>query len=154
VHRRILLLITDLQIGGTPTVVRELALRLRSNQIAVEVACLADEGPVATQMRQAGVQVTALNTRGISDVGVFKRLAELIRLREYDTVFSFLVHANVAVAVASQMVEKVRVLQSIQTTQPYPRWHWKMQAIAAKSAEKIVVPSRSFADVATKWSWI
>lgn len=153
-HRRILLLITDLQIGGTPTVVRELALRLRSNQIAVEVACLADEGPFATQMRQAGVQVTALNTRGISDVGVFKRLAELIRLREYDTVFSFLVHANVAVAVASQMVEKVRVLQSIQTTQPYPRWHWKMQAIAAKSAEKIVVPSRSVADVATKWSWI
>lgn len=152
--RRILLLITDLQIGGTPTVVRELALRLRSSDVAIEVACLADEGPVAGELRAAGVPVTALNARGVSDLGVFKRLAELIRQREFDTVFSFLVHANVAASVASQMVENVRFIQSIQTTQPNPRWHWKMQAIASKCAEKIVVPSPSVAEVARRWSWI
>ena len=48
--RRILLLITDLQIGGTPNVVRELALRLTAaGDVHVEVACLAPWGPVADQ---------------------------------------------------------------------------------------------------------
>ena len=48
VPRRILLLITDLEIGGTPTVVRELAVRLREpDRVDVEVACLKRWGPVA-----------------------------------------------------------------------------------------------------------
>lgn len=145
---------TDLQIGGTPTVVRELALRLRSENVHIEVACLADFGPVASVLQHAGIPVTALNAKGVTDIGVFKRLAELIRVRDIDTVFSFLVHANVAASVASQMVQNVRFFQSIQTTQPNPKWHWNMQTLAAKCAEKIVVPSPSVADVAAKWSWI
>ncbi len=41
VPRRILLLNTDLEIGGTPTVVRELAIRLsRPPEVIVDVACL------------------------------------------------------------------------------------------------------------------
>ena len=50
-HRRILLLITDLEIGGTPTVVRELAVRLREpGAVHVEVACLSEWGLVADQL--------------------------------------------------------------------------------------------------------
>jgi glycosyltransferase involved in cell wall biosynthesis len=134
--------------------VRELATRLRSSDVEIEVACLAPEGPVSFELQRAGVHVTALNAKGISDLGVFKRLAELIRERDYDTVFSFLIHANVAASIASQMVENVRFFQSIQTTQPRPRWHWKLQGIAAKSAEKIIVPSPSVAEAAQSWSWI
>ena len=59
--RRILLLITDLEIGGTPTVVRELAVRLhRPPYVFVDVACLAKWGPVADQIQAAGISVTAL----------------------------------------------------------------------------------------------
>jgi len=152
--KRILLLITDLQIGGTPTVVRELALRLKAAGDAyIEVACLSRWGPVADQISQAGIRVTALEARNsISLPIVVWRLVRLIRARQIDTVFSFLVHANTAAAAASAMSPGVRFLQSIQTTQPNPRWHWHVQAVAQKRAERIVVPSPSVARVAREWA--
>src|SRR4029453_1341093 len=42
----------------------------------------------------------------------------------------------------------VRVIQSIQTTQARPHWHWIAQGVAARSAERIVVRSQSIAQVA------
>lgn len=148
--RRILLLITDLQIGGTPTVVRELALRLREpGRVEVEVASLASDGPVADQLRAAGVQVTSLDAnRAIDLIGATARLADLIRRRDCDTVFSFLVHANAVAALASRFCRRVRFIQSIQTTQPRPRWHWMVQMLASHAAEKVIVPTESTARVA------
>src|ERR1700722_13453300 len=130
VNPRILLLVTDLHIGGTPTVVRELAIRLHAGGNDVQVACLDAWGPTADAIVAAGVPVTALNARGVFDLLVVARLARFIRREKFDVVLSFLVHANVAAAVASRFVANVRWLQSIQTTQPSPHWHWVLQGIA------------------------
>jgi len=60
VTRRILLLNTDLEQGGTPTVIRELATRLaRATDAHIEVACLSKWGPVADPISAAGIAVTA-----------------------------------------------------------------------------------------------
>ena len=150
---RILLLITDLQIGGTPTVVRELAIRLAGGGAAVEVACLSPWGPVADQIAAAGIPVTPFNARRTAALpSVVARLVRLIRRRRFDVVFSFLVHANVVAAAASFFSPGVRFLQSIQTTQPNPRWHWTAQAIALRRAQRIIVPSPSVARVAESWA--
>ncbi len=147
---RLLLLNTDLLRGGTPTVVRELAIRLHRIGVDVEVACLSIWGPVADDIRAAGVPVTALNAAGPRDVAVVARLTRLICDRQYATVLSFLMHANVAAAIASLRIGRgVRWLQSIQTTQPEPRWHWPLQRLAARRAETVIVPSPSAARVAT-----
>ncbi len=151
--RRILLLITDLQIGGTPTVVRELATRLAQEQGAyIHVACLDRSGPVAVQLRARDIAVTALNASGRMDVGIIFRLIKLIRRERIDTVFSFLVHANAAAAMASIAMPRVRYLQSIQATQLFPRWHWVLGNIVHHAAEKVVVPSPSVAEAAQKWA--
>jgi glycosyltransferase involved in cell wall biosynthesis len=156
VPRRILLLITDLQIGGTPTVVRELAVRLREpRRVEVEVACLAGWGPVADQLRDAGVPVTALGAASVAALPrTLWRLVRLVHGRRYDNVFSFLVHANALAALASLACPGVRFLQSIQTTQPNPRWHWRVQRLAAWAADKVVVPSPSAAAVARRWAGV
>src|SRR5690349_3370956 len=100
--RRILLLITDLEIGGTPTVVRELAVRLHAPPgVHVEVACLAKWGPVADQPREAGIEVTALGAKGAWDLRILPRFVRLVREHRIDTVFSFLMHANVVAAIGS-----------------------------------------------------
>ena len=78
--RRILLLITDLEIGGTPTVVRELAIRLRvAGEVHVEVACLSRWGPVARQLDDAGVPVIALGATRVTQLPrVVRRIRALI----------------------------------------------------------------------------
>jgi glycosyltransferase involved in cell wall biosynthesis len=150
----LLLLITDLELGGTPTVVRELAVRLRLAGSSVGVACLSGPGPVATQLTAAGVPVWPLHARGAADLAVFHRFARLVDSEKVDTVFSFLVHANTVAAVASIARPHVRWIQSIQTTQPTPRWHWWLQRLVHRFAEMVVVPSSSVADVAMHWAGI
>jgi glycosyltransferase involved in cell wall biosynthesis len=154
--RRILLLVTDLNIGGTPTVVRELAVRLAPLAKAaggeVQVASLSPRGPVSDQIEAAGIQVSALNAKGPRDARVVARLHRLITRQHIDTVFSFLVHANAAAAAVSLFARNIRFIQSIQTTQPDPKWHWRVQKIAQRAAEKIVVPSPSVAISAAEWS--
>ena len=155
--RKILLFITDLEIGGTPTVVREVATRLNdpATGVEVEVACLARWGPVADELRAAGVAVTAFGARGVTDVfSATRQLIRLCRARQVDTVFSFLIHANAVAAAASLALRDVRFIQSVQTTQPNPRWHWWLQSVIANRAEQVVVPSPSAAAAARDWSGV
>jgi glycosyltransferase involved in cell wall biosynthesis len=152
-HRRILLLITDLEIGGTPSVVRELAVRLHDPPgVVVDVACLSAWGPTADQIQERGIRVIPLNARGTSDIGVLFRLSASLYEGRYDTVFSFLIHANTVAAAMKLVHRDVRFIQSIQTTQPEPRWHWFMQRLVQGAAEKIVVPSKSAKEVAMLWA--
>jgi glycosyltransferase involved in cell wall biosynthesis len=152
VVRRILLVITDLEIGGTPTVVRELATRLNLiPHVKCEVASLGQLGPVGHQLRNNQVKVHAFGGRGMFNaLSVMTQLIDLVRFGRFDTVFSFLIHANAISAGASLFFSRgqVRWLQSIQTTQPSPHWHWRLQARVHKRAERIIVPSPSISQVA------
>ncbi len=151
---RLLLLITDLEIGGTPTVVRELAIRLRSAGAAeVHVGCLKGFGPVAKELQRAGVAVKSFTAGSVIDLpAVVGELRAYVREQQIDTVLSFLIHSNTIAAVASRALPEVRWLQSIQTTQPSPRWHWWLQRIVQHAAEKVLVPSESVAQVARDWA--
>ncbi|MGH7176655.1 MAG: glycosyltransferase, partial [Tepidisphaeraceae bacterium] len=153
--RRILLLITDLEIGGTPTVVRELAIRLRRPGVDTEVACLSPWGPVADQLKNAGVRVTALGARTVARLPqVARRTIQIVRTGRFDIVFSFLTHANAVAAIAALFCPGVRFFQSIQTTQRTPRWHWWLAGVSQLAAERIIVPSESAALCARDWSLI
>ncbi|HTW93478.1 MAG TPA: glycosyltransferase family 4 protein [Tepidisphaeraceae bacterium] len=152
--RKILILITDLHIGGTPTVVRELAIRLHAPpDVQIHVACLSPAGPVAGQISRAGIPVTALGARTAGDFRAIWRLRRLIRQERFDTLFSFLIHANAAAAVAAVGLD-VRQFQSIQHPWPMPRWHWKLQRRISRQAERIIVPSPSVAAAARKLAGI
>jgi len=151
--RRILLFLTDLDFGGTPTVVRELALRLRT-KADVQVACLGKWGPVAGELAAAGVPVTALAASGPKDMQILPRFVHLLAAEKIDTVFSFLLHANAVAAAASVFVRDIRWIQSVQTTQPWPRWHWIVQRLAHRAADTIVVPSPSAAAAAHHWAGV
>ncbi len=132
---------------------RELALRLQ-DQCDVEVACLAKRGPIAEQLSAAGIPVTALNASRPTDLQILPRFVHLLKTQKFDTVFSFLMHANAVAAVASMFARDIRWIQSIQTTQPSPRWHWIIQRLAQRAADTIVVPSPSAAAAAYHWAGI
>jgi glycosyltransferase involved in cell wall biosynthesis len=155
--RRLLLLNTDLEVGGTPAVVRELAVRLHdpARGVEVEVACLAPWGPVADEIWRAGIAVTPLDAGDVFDLPrVARRLVQRIARGRFDTVFSFLVHANSVAAIAARFCDGVRFVQSVQTAQSRPAWHWWMQAVAHHAAEAVVVPSPSVAQAAEERSGV
>jgi glycosyltransferase involved in cell wall biosynthesis len=152
---RICLLLTDLEIGGTPTVVRELAIRLHRAGAHVEVVALSPPGPLQQQLRGSGVKCTALGAQSTWHLPrTLRRLVRLLRQEHIDTVFSFLIHANTLAALAKAFHPKARYLQSIQTTQPNPKWHWTLQRLIHRAAEKIIVPSPSTARAAEHRSHI
>lgn len=153
-HKRLLLLVTDLLIGGTPSVVRELAIRLKRHGVDVEVACLGHWGPTADQIAEGGVSVSALGAKGPYDLTAVDRLRRLVAAGRFDVVLSFLVHANVAATLALLGRRGVDLYQSIQTTQPKPRWHWWAQAAVSPAAARIVVPSQSVAEAARHRSMV
>jgi glycosyltransferase involved in cell wall biosynthesis len=153
VPRRILILITDLEIGGTPTVVRELAIRLTQAGDYVEVASLKEAGPNGALLTAAGIRVTAFHTHSALGLPIVaRRLRRLIRAGRFDVVFSFLVHANAVAALAVPL--DVPLVQSIQTTQPHPRWHWHVQRFSARRALRVIVPSQSTVDAGVERSAI
>ena len=101
----------------------------------------------------AGIDVTALNAASTLSLPiVIWRLRQLIRAKKIDTVFSFLVHANMIAAAVSPICGRVRFFQSIQTTQPFPRWHWHVQRIVQHAANRVIVPSESVAAAACDWA--
>jgi glycosyltransferase involved in cell wall biosynthesis len=150
----VLLLVTDLEIGGTPTVVRELAMRLpQLGGVQTEVACLAEPGPVARQIAEGGTPVFTLGARSALALPlVARRLCQLVPARKIDLVYSFLMHANAVAAICKAFLPGVRFIQSIQTTQARPRWHWAVQSAAQTAAECVVVPTLSAAHVAHDWA--
>jgi glycosyltransferase involved in cell wall biosynthesis len=107
-------------------------------------------GPVAEELKQAGITVHALAAGSVWDVPVVGRFVSLVRRGTYDTVLSFLIHANTVAAIGSRFAS-FRLIQSIQTAQPWPRWHWWLQRRMQSRAQKIIVPSPSAARVAQEW---
>jgi glycosyltransferase involved in cell wall biosynthesis len=110
---------------------------------------------VADELRDAGVKVTALSATSVTAFPLtLLRLIRLIWRGRFDTIFSFLMHANALAAVAGVFCRRVRFLQSIQTTQPEPCWHWAVQRFSQVAAMKVVVPSPSAAAIARRWAGV
>ncbi len=150
---RVLFLVTDLEIGGTPRVVYDLATRLRAPDLITGVACLAPWGPVAGELEMAGVRVRALGATSSFQLPFIMR--DFVRLaRQYDVIYSFLMHANTVAALSSVFLGEKLFLQSIQTTQPDPHWHWLVQGLVERAATRIVVPTQSVANIANQNSRI
>ena len=142
----LLIFTTDMEIGGTPTVVRELARRLAGDGVDVSVGCLGRFGPTAEIILGDGGDVWALDATPRQ----FRRAARELRRRAAgaDAVLSLLVHAN-AVAAAARF-DGPRWVQSVQTTQFRPIWHWPVQAVAARRADAVLCPSPSVAAAARR----
>jgi glycosyltransferase involved in cell wall biosynthesis len=137
--------ITDLQRGGSPLMLAELAPGLRQCGWQVEVVSIAREGEVAGILRERGVTVTSLEARGNKDVRVVGRLARHVKTRRPDVVVSILVHANLLVALALPWVgpRQFAWVQSIHTVQEKPRWHWTVQGLISRHADAVVAPARA-----------
>lgn len=143
--KRILLLLTDLEIGGAPILARNLACRLAATGFEVAVACLAAEGPIAAELRNAHIPTFALGARNACDLRVIPRLAVLFRRYRPHVLHCFCLHANIMGRLVGTAMAVPHIIASLHTCQPLPAWHHYAENLTCRLSRFTVCVSPSVA---------
>ncbi len=145
--QNIIFLITDLDLGGSPLVVRSLVRGLRAGgRWNPTVISIKSAGIVAKWIRVEGTEVFSLHARSVKDTGAVRRYCRIINHLEPQIIFSTLVHANLLATVCKRVLPSCRYVQSIHTLQDNPRWHWYAQGLISRAADAVVAPSQAVLD--------
>jgi len=137
------MLITDLEVGGAPLFVRDLACGLDASRFEVRVACLAGVGPVAQELRARSIRTYCLGAKGWWDVRVFYRLAGLIGSYRPHIVHCSLVHANVVGRIVALAGNAGHVIATVHTAGQAKGWHVIAENLTCRLSETTVCVSQS-----------
>ncbi len=123
--RRILYVITDLQIGGVPLHLRRLAPAMQKLGHEVRVVSLAPPGPVSADIADAGVPVASCDAQSSWSLPALWRLRCEMMSFKPDIVHSFLFHANIACRLLAPLADVAphKLICEIQTVEIERRWH-------------------------------
>ena len=132
--KRLLILVTDLEVGGVPLLIKSIAERLECNQFDVYVASLSRKGPVSEELIKVGIPTYALNATGPWDAGVAFRFAKLLFELHPDVLFTALVHANFIGRLVGRLMGVRRIFSSIHTTEKNKLWHLQLHFVGSEDA--------------------
>jgi glycosyltransferase involved in cell wall biosynthesis len=141
--KRLLILATDLEVGGVPLLIKNIALGLDGRDFEVHVACLSPPGPVSEELAAAGIPTHALNARGPQDFVVAIRLARLLSCLRPDVLFTALVHANFMGRLVGRLLGIRRIFSSIHTVEKEKRWHLQLENLFCRLSNKTVCVSHA-----------
>ena len=122
--KRVLLLTTGFEVGGTERALFNLARGLDRDRFEVRAASLRGDGPVGDMLHGAGVPVLPLAMRCKCDLGVIGRLARLLRDEKIDILHSFLFHANIVGRLAARRARTPVVISSVRLCERRPQRLW------------------------------
>ncbi len=142
---RVVLLVTDLQRGGTPLRIARLARRLRATGVEAHVGCLAARGELHAQLEADGVPTFACDARGAWDLAVLGRLARTLRALRPDLIHATLTHANVVARLIGRRL-RIPVLTSTATIEVERRWHRWVESLTAPLDRGHIVNSPALAE--------
>ena len=140
---RILLLATDLNLGGAPLVVKQLACGLDKARFEVHVAGLAGTGPVADDLCDAKIPTTCLGATGPTDLRILGRLARLIYQFRPHILHCFLLHANVIGRIVGRLLNVPFIFASIRTAERHKRWHLTAENLTCRLGDLTLCVSPS-----------
>ncbi len=146
IPRHVLLIVTDLEIGGTPLQVYRLAKGLAEIGVRVSVSCLGKWGPVADKIHNLGLPVFPLGAESVRDVAVGVGLPRLIARLRPDICHSFLMHSNILTRLAGRLVLGPRIISTICTVEREKHWHMLLESATCRLADKIVCVSKAVRD--------
>lgn len=137
-------MITDLEIGGAPFIVRDLALGLHADsRFDVHVACLAPPGPVARELTSCGITTHCLGAKSPWDFRVFYRLAALISRFQPDILHCHLLHANVAGRLIGSALNVRHIIATVHTAEQHKLWHLTAENLTCRLSRLTICVSPS-----------
>lgn len=143
--KRILIVTTELGMGGAERCVANVACRLDPARYEVHVVALAPppEPPKDALVRQLEAAEIPLNFLGCRTkwqlLSAIDRLKRIIRKTKPDVVWSFLFHANIVAAMATRAVD-IHRLQSLRVIEQ-GSWRRRFQSWAAQRADRVLCVS-------------
>ena len=144
------LLITDLEAGGAPLIVKELACGLDRGlfcngrlSFAVSVACLGSDGPIAKQLRESSIRVYCFGAKNCRDWKVSVQLGQLIGRLRPDILHCHLMHANVVGRIVGRIMGVGRIVTSIHTAEGGKRWHLIAENLTRSEERRVGKECRS-----------
>lgn len=119
---RVAMLVTDLELGGTPLRLVALARALRSMGVDIHLGCLAGRGPLHALLEAGNVPTFACDAAHGYDIAALPRLIRILDRIQPDLVHSTLFHANLAARWAAGTLH-VPLLTSTATIEIERNWH-------------------------------
>ena len=144
--KRILLLLTDLELGGAPLIARDLACGLAARGHDIAVASLSPAGPITTDLQENGILTYALGARNPWDLRIIPRLTKLLAQYQPDILHCFLVHANTVGRLTGAALGVPTIIASLHTCQPGRWWHRRAENATCRLSHTTVCVSNSVAD--------
>ncbi len=142
---RVVLLVTDLQRGGTPLRIARLARALHAAGTEVHAGCLAPRGPVSAELEAAGIPTFACDAEDARDFLALRRLSQHVRRIRPDLIHATLMHANVAARLVG-VVQRIPVIASTATVEVERPWHRALERATAGIERAHIVNSRTVAE--------
>ncbi len=147
--KRVLLLTTELEMGGTERALLNLARSLDCSGYEVFAASLRGDGPVDAMLEEAGVPVFRLAMSGKFDFAVVGRLAKILRDEKIDVLHTFLFHANIVGRLAGRKARTPVVISSVRLCERRPHrllldglTHFMIDAATCVSQETLEYTAR------------
>lgn len=138
---RVVLLVTDLQPGGTPLRVLRWARWLPRIGVEPVVGCLAPRGVLCDRLDTLGIPNFSCDARHALDLGLFVRLSRALRRFDPDLLHAFLFHANVAARLVGRLDRPRPIVTSTATIEIERRWHRAGESLTAGRSDAHVVNS-------------
>jgi len=146
-YRKILYLITDLNIGGTEKMLYELVTRIDRAKFNPLVCGLKGWGYYAKKIKNTGIPVITLNVdRGIpflKNFQVILSLAKIIRKEKIDLVHTFLFRANFLGRIAAKLAGVAVVISSIRVMEKEKKYHLFLERLTSFLSEQFLVNSQA-----------
>ncbi|GJM26401.1 MAG: glycosyl transferase family 1 [Phycisphaerae bacterium] len=144
-NKRILFVITDLQVGGVPLHLLRLARFLKKQNWHIDVVSLSAGGHVGELLAAREISIHHCDAKHAFDWRVFERLAQLIESLQPDLVHSLLFHANLASRIACLLsgFPRQRLICEIQTVEIERCWHLWVDRITHRLCRAVVCNSES-----------
>lgn len=154
VPQKIVIVTTELGVGGAERCVANLACRLNPQKYQVQVVALAappkpPRDGLVGQLHAAGIELTFLNCQRSGQIfSAISQLRRIVQEAKPAIVWSFLFHANVVATFATQGLP-LRRLQSLRVIEQ-GWWRRKLQAWVAAKADRVLCVSEGVKVFATQ----
>ncbi len=132
---RVMMLITDLQRGGTPLRTVKLAAALRDHEVLPIVGSLAPRGPLHDDLDGLGITSFHCDATGPRSVLAFNRLANVIDSFDPDVLHASLFHANIAARLVGRLDRARPIITSTVTIEIERKWHNWVEGLTAHRSD-------------------